>query len=90
MCQWFNALNCRSATRSVFDRQSLRNGWLVAGLVLSVVLQALVLYVPMLAALLLAVALPPATLLALAGLATLVLAVEEGRKAVVRLRLVRR
>jgi Ca2+-transporting ATPase len=64
----------------------LRNRWLVGGLAASVALQGLVLYAPPLQALFHTVALPAATLLTLAVLASAVLWVEEVRKAVVRRR----
>ena len=84
MCQWFNVLNCRSATRSVFSLSLLRNGWLAAGLALSVLLQALVLYAPPLAALFHATPLPAPALAALVALSSLVLAAEELRKLAAR------
>ncbi len=42
--QWFNVLNCRSATRSVFSVSILQNRWLIGGLVLANILHALVIY----------------------------------------------
>jgi magnesium-transporting ATPase (P-type) len=84
--QWFNVLNCRSAIRSALHGGLLRNRWLVGGLAASVALQGLVLYAPPLQALFHTVALPAATLLTLAVLASVVLWVEEVRKAVVRRR----
>jgi Ca2+-transporting ATPase len=80
MCQWFNMLNCRSARRSAFAPGGQPNRWLVGGLAASVLLQALVLYAPPLAALFHATALAPATLATLVLLASAVLAVEELRK----------
>ncbi|MBN8488858.1 MAG: HAD-IC family P-type ATPase, partial [Burkholderiales bacterium] len=78
--QWFNMLNCRSATASVFSRRSVRNPWLAGGLGLSVLLQAAVLYVPAMNSLFHTVPLDGPALLAVLGLASLVLVVEEGRK----------
>lgn len=60
------------------------NPWRRDGLLLSVLLQALVLYAPPLNALFHTVPLPPSTLLALLALASLVLWVEEARKMLVR------
>ncbi|WP_310741115.1 cation-translocating P-type ATPase [Ideonella aquatica] len=80
LTQWFNMLNCRSATTSVFQRRSLRNRWLVGGLVVSVLLQAAVLYWPAMNALFHTVPLDGRTLLVLMALAAVVLAVEELRK----------
>jgi Ca2+-transporting ATPase len=42
--QWFNVLNCRSATDSAFDGTMVRNRWLLAGLVVGNLLQAAVIY----------------------------------------------
>jgi Ca2+-transporting ATPase len=44
VCQWFNVLNCQSATRSVLQLGIFRNHWLLGGLALSIVLQGTVLY----------------------------------------------
>jgi magnesium-transporting ATPase (P-type) len=85
MCQWFNVLNCGSATTSALRLHVLRNRWLIGGLALSVLLQGLVLYVAPLNALFHTLPLPAATVLALAALASLVLWAEEGRKLAVRL-----
>lgn len=78
--QWFNVLNCQSATASALGPRLLRNRWLAAGLVLSIVLQALVLYAPPMNALFHTRPLPLASLLPLVALASLVLWVEELRK----------
>lgn len=80
LCQWFNVLNCQSATRSVFALGVLRNRWLLGGLLLSVALQALVLYWPPLQAMFRTAPLPAGTLALLAALASSVLWLEEGRK----------
>lgn len=85
MCQWFNVLNCQSATASALGSRILRNRWLLGGLALSVLLQALVLYAPPMNELFHTVALPPESLLPLLLLASLVLWAEEGRKLVTRL-----
>ena len=86
MCQWFNVLNCQSATRSALSLGVLRNRWLLGGLAASVALQALVMYWPPLGAMFHTVPLDGATLLALAALASLVLWTEEGRKLAARRR----
>ena len=80
MSQWFNILNCQSATVSAFGRRLLRNRWLLGGLVLSVALQALVLYAPAMNGWFHTVPLPLETVLALAALASVVLWAEEARK----------
>ncbi|MFB9241684.1 cation-translocating P-type ATPase [Massilia antarctica] len=86
LCQWFNALNCQSASRSVLQFGILRNRWLIGGLALSIVLHAGVLYWPPLNALFHTLPIPPANLLPLVALASSVLWVEELRKWGVRLR----
>ena len=84
MCQWFNVLNCQSASASALRLGVLRNRWLLGGLALSVALQAAVLYAPPMNALFHTVPLEPASLLPLLALASAVLWVEELRKGVVR------
>jgi len=80
MCQWFNVLNCQSTRASTLGLRILRNRWLLGGLSLSVLLQALVLYAPPMNALFHTVPLPPESLLPLLGLASVVLWAEEARK----------
>jgi len=85
MCQWFNVLNCQSATRSALALGLLKNPWLLGGLSLSMGLQALVLYAPPMNTLFYTVPLAPASLLPLAALASCVLWAEELRKLITRL-----
>ncbi|KVW93703.1 MAG: HAD-IC family P-type ATPase [Polaromonas sp.] len=85
MCAWFNVLNCQSATRSALALGLLKNPWLLGGLSLSMLLQALVLYAPPMNTLFHTVPLAPASLLPLAALASCVLWAEELRKLIVRL-----
>ena len=84
--QWFNMLNCRSATASAFSPTLLSNRWLAAGLALSVALQLSVLYVPGIAAVFHTVPLPASSLAPIALTASAVLWVEELRKVAVRRR----
>jgi Ca2+-transporting ATPase len=86
MTQWFNVLNCQSATRSALNLLLLRNRWLLGGLALSVALQAAVLYLPALNALFHTVPLDGPQLWPLPLAASTVLWVEEARKALVRRR----
>jgi Ca2+-transporting ATPase len=90
MCQWFNVLNCQSATASALRLGLLRNRWLLGGLALSVALQALVLYTPPMNALFHTVPLDGMALLPLLALASTVLWAEEARKLWVRVRQQRR
>jgi Ca2+-transporting ATPase len=80
VCQWFNVLNCQSATRSALRLGVLGNRWLLAGLAVSVLLQAAVLYTPTLNDLFYTVPLSWRTLAALIALASAVLWIEELRK----------
>ncbi len=86
MCQWFNVLNCQSATRSALRLGVLQNRWLLGGLALSVLLHGVVLYAPPMNALFHTVPLAPAALLPLVALASSVLWAEELRKVVARAR----
>jgi Ca2+-transporting ATPase len=90
MCQWFNVVNCESATRSALRLGVAGNRWLLAGLAASVLLQATVLYLPPMNALFHTVPLPAATLGPLVALASVVLWAEEARKLVARARSARR
>jgi Ca2+-transporting ATPase len=84
VCQWFNVLNCQSATRSALQLGILRNHWLLGGLSLSIVLQGAVLYWPPLNELFHTVPIPPSDLLPIVTVASLVLWTEEARKLFVR------
>jgi Ca2+-transporting ATPase len=80
VCDWFNLLNCRSATRSVFARGQAGNRWLSVGLLVSIALQLLVMYVPLFAGWFHAVPLPLGQVAAIVALASSVLWIEEARK----------
>ena len=86
VCQWFNVLNCQSATRSALHLGILRNRWLLGGLALGIALQGLVLYWAPLNELFHTVPLAPADLLPIVGVASMVLWVEELRKVFARRR----
>jgi Ca2+-transporting ATPase len=86
VCEWFNVLNCRSATRSAF-RQGLRgNRWLLGGLVLANVLQLLVVFAPPLNRLFHTVPIDLGQVLVIGLVASPVLWIEELRKALRRRR----
>ena len=80
LCQWFNVLNCQSASRSALHFGIARNHWLMGGLALCVVLHAAVLYWTPLSRLFHTVPLPATDLMRLFALASCVLWVEELRK----------
>ncbi len=84
MCQWFNVLNCESATRSVFRLGILKNRWLAGGLVVAISLQVAVLNLPALQNAIHTVPLPPSELFRLAAIASTVLFTEEIRKTALR------
>ena len=86
VCQWFNVLNCQSAAASALRLGVLRNRWLAGGFVLSMALQAAVLYLPALNRLFHTVPLPLQDLLGIGAAASCVLWVEELRKLMVRRR----
>jgi magnesium-transporting ATPase (P-type) len=86
VCQWFNALSCRSETRSVFRMSLLKNRWLLGGLVAGNLLQAAVIFIEPLGAIFHTVPFDIAEAGAIASVASLVLWVEELRKLVVRRR----
>ncbi len=86
ICEWFNVLNCRSDTRSALHLDVLRNRWLIGGLVVGNLLQVLVVFWSPLASVFHAVPFPFEVAVALGGVGSLVLWVEELRKLVVRRR----
>jgi magnesium-transporting ATPase (P-type) len=87
VCEWFNVLSCRSATRSGLTLGVLQNRWLVAGLVIGNLLHAAVIYLPPLRSVFHTVRLPLWEVLALGAAGSLVLWVEELRKLLLRRRL---
>jgi len=86
VCEWFNALNCRSDTRSALDLGLLRNPWLMGGLVAGNLLQVAVIFWAPLSAFFHTVAIGWREVFAIGAVASLVLWVEEARKLVVRRR----
>lgn len=84
ICQWFNVLNCRSAVRSVFSADILKNLWLIGGLVLGNVLHAAVIYWPPLSRFFHTVPIEAEKFVVIGIVASLVLWAEEIRKLVVR------
>jgi len=86
VCEWFNVLNCRSETRTAFDRRLLANPWLLGGLVTANLLQVAVIFLAPLNAIFHTVAFGWREVLAIGAVGSLVLWVEEARKLYVRRR----
>ncbi len=78
--QWFNVLNCRSATQSSFTLDVLRNRWLVGGLILGNALHILVIYTAPMNRIFHTVPIPLEDVLLLGLIGSSVLWVEELRK----------
>lgn len=79
VCQWFNALNCRSETRSAF-RGLLTNRWLLFGLFVGNLLHMGVVFLPPLNRLFHTEPMPISEVFLIGSVASLVLWVEELRK----------
>ena len=79
-CQWFNVLNCQSATRSALGLRLFKNRWLLAGLIIAVLLQLAVIYWPTLNTLFHTVPIPAADVAMIIAAASSVLWAEELRK----------
>ncbi len=86
VCQWFNVLNCRSASRSAFSFDLLKNPWLIGGLCAGNLLHAGVVFLPPLNRVFHTVPFSLTEVFAIGAVASLVLWVEELRKLVVRRR----
>jgi Ca2+-transporting ATPase len=86
MCQLYNVFNARSDEQSAFDRL-FQNGWLLAAVMLSLLLQVAVIYVPFLQEAFSTVGLSLADWLICAAMASSVLWVRELSKLFVRSRL---
>jgi magnesium-transporting ATPase (P-type) len=84
VCQWFNVLNCRSATKSALTFDVFRNWWLVGGLLLGNLLHFLVIYTEPMNRLFRTTPIPLADFFLIGALGSLVLWAEEIRKAVSR------
>ncbi len=84
-CQWFNVLNCQSATQSVFSNRLIKNKWLIGGLLIGILLQFSVIYSETMNKLFHTVPIPPADFLPIIAAASLVLWFEESRKLIVKI-----
>ena len=86
VCEWFNLLNCRSESRSAFRNGLGRNPWLLAGLAVSLALQALVVWWRPLGGLFHTVPLSGEEVGLVVAAGSSVLWAEEARKALARRR----
>jgi Ca2+-transporting ATPase len=86
ICEWFNVLNCRSAQRSAFTLDLVRNPWLLGGLVVGNLLQMAVVFWAPLGRIFHTVPFGLHEVVVLGVVGSLVLWVEELRKLVVRRR----
>ena len=86
VCEWFNVLNCRSETRTAFDRGLLGNPWLLGGLVVGNLLQVAVVFLAPLNAVFYTTPFGWREVLGIGAVGSLVLWVEEARKCLVRRR----
>lgn len=86
VCQWFNALNCRSDDESVARLGLVRDKWLLLGIGAGILLHAGALYTTVGNRLLHTTPLSGPTLVRVVLVAGLVLAIEEARKGIGRLR----
>ena len=84
VCQWFNVLNCRSATCSAFSRNLFKNPWLLGGLALGNLLHLAVIYWQPLGQLFHTVPIDAEHFLEIGLVASLVLWAEEIRKFIAR------
>ena len=84
--QWFNALNCRSETKSALSLNLVRNSWLLGGLLLANALQFGAIYTAAMNRVLHTVPISFTSFLLIGAAASLVLWVEEIRKAFARRR----
>lgn len=78
--QWFNVLNCRSAIKSSFSLDVLRNLWLVGGLIIGNALHLLVIYTEPMNRIFHTVPIPLVDFFLLGVIGSSVLWVEELRK----------
>jgi magnesium-transporting ATPase (P-type) len=84
VCQWFNVLNCHSATQSVFSAGIFKNLWLIGGLILANVLQIAVIYWPPMNPFFHTLPIKPVQFFEIGAVASLVLWSEELRKFIKR------
>jgi Ca2+-transporting ATPase len=84
MYQWFNALNCRSATRSIFQIGLFTNKWLVVAMTIVLILQMAILYIPALQYIFKTVPLSLHDWLIIVAISSPIILLEEIRKLITR------
>ncbi len=82
--QWFNAFNCRSENKSIFQMNFFSNKWLIGALFIVIFLQSLAVYNPVMQKILRTTALEFSDWLIAIGIAFSIIIIEEARKAVYR------
>ena len=87
--QWFNAWNCRSESKSIFQMDFFSNKFLLGATTLVIFLQILAVYTPFLQSILRTVPLTPCEWLMIIPVAASIVAVEEARKYLYRKKLSR-
>lgn len=80
VCQWFNVLNCRSETQSVFSMRLYKNPWLLGGLIFGNLMHGLVIFWPPLSHFFHTTPFGIKEFIMIGAVASLVLWVEEARK----------
>ncbi len=80
VCQWFNAINCESPTRSALRLGILKNPWLLGGLVLANLMHIAVVYTAPMNRLFHTTPIPAEHIFLIGALASSVLWAEETRK----------
>jgi Ca2+-transporting ATPase len=80
VCQWFNVINCESATRSALRLGILKNRWLLGALLIVNLMQIAVVYAPPMKRFFHTVPISPQHILLIGLLASAVLWAEEIRK----------
>ncbi len=84
--QWFNAWNCRSESRSIFNRQWWSNRWLIISSIIAASLQLLVVYWPPMQSVFRTVPLDLNDWSIIVGVALMIVVTEEIRKLISRLK----
>ncbi len=82
--QWFNAWNCRSETKSIFNKDIFSNKFLVFGTIVVVLLQLAAVYNPFMQSILGTTALNLQEWGFIILMASSIILIEEGRKYIVR------